>query len=111
MPVKTSDLVLRGYGYKSSDDSFVGVCLDLNIAVQADSVVELKSKMEEAIRSYLDVVLDTDDSESIPDLLNRKAPLSDWVCYYLIKGLVFVKGLGEKFTLKNHIPFHLAHNC
>lgn len=109
--LKPSDFVLKCYGYKSSDGPYVGVCLNLNIAVQADSVEELKTKMGDAISSYLDVVLDTDDLESIPDLINRKAPLADWAFYYLIRLLLSFKNLRDKFVFKKYIPFHLAHNC
>ena len=61
------------------------MCLELNLAVEADSFDELKRKLHEMISSYFACVLDTNDKESIPDLLLRKAPLIDWINYYLIR--------------------------
>ena len=109
--VKPRDLVLRCYVYRLNDGPHVGVCVDLNIAVQSDSPEQLKKKMNAAIASYIDLVLDTDDKESIPQLIFRRSPLKDWVIYYLIKFLVFIKKIPGNFTFKEYIPFHLAHNC
>ncbi len=55
--------------------------------------------------------LDTDDRQSVPALIRRKAPLRDWVIYYLIKFIVFIRHIPTNFTFKEYIPFHLAHNC
>jgi hypothetical protein len=109
--ISLNRFVLRCYGYKLKHAPYVGVCVDLNIAVQADSPDELKKKMGDAISSYLEVVLDTNDKESIPTLLQRKAPIRDWVIYYLIKCIVLIRQIPTNFTFKEYIPFHLAHNC
>jgi hypothetical protein len=47
----------------------------LDLAVEADFLDGLRSKMNETIESYLD----TEDKESIPRLLYRRAPLRDWL--------------------------------
>jgi hypothetical protein len=112
MAIKLEKLILRCYGYKFGNNPFVGVCIDLNIAVQADSPRELRKKMNDVIKSYIEAVLDTDDKSSIPDLMFRKAPLSDWIIYYLIKGAVLIRQIPNNFTsFKEIIPFHLAYNC
>ena len=109
---KPDNLVLRCYGYRSGDDGFyVGVCIDLNIAVQADSVKELKRKMAEAIETYVNAVLDTEDKESIPALLSRCAPIRDRLVYHLIGFSIFVAKFRHRFVFEEFIPFHLAHNC
>jgi len=105
------DLVLRCYGYRDRAGKWYGVCLDLNLAAQADSQQELVDKLNLIIRSYVESVLDTEDQESIPALLRRRAPLSDWVRYYLYKALVFIRRFPDNFTFQEHIPFHLAHSC
>ena len=109
--VKPSSFVLRCYGYKFKNVSYTGVCVDLNIAVQADSPDALKKKMGDAINSYFEAVLDTDDRQSIPALIERRAPIQDWAIYYLIKCIVFIRQIPAILFFKESIPFHLAHNC
>ena len=109
--LKPEKLILRCYGYKLGNNPFVGVCIDLNIAVQAESQIELKKKMNDAIKSYIEAVLDTDDKESIPSLIFRRSPLQDWLIYYLIKIIVYIKQFPSNFIFKEYIPFYLAHNC
>ncbi len=111
MAIRPEKLILRCYGYKLGDRPFVGVCLDLNIAVEAEGMPELKRKMNDAIISYVDAVLDTDDKPSIALLMNRKAPLRDWMIYYLLKFVLKIKSLPPNFTFKEYIPIHLAHRC
>ncbi len=108
---KPDKLILRCYGYRSRKGPYVGVCVDLNIAVEADSPYQLKAKMADAIVSYIDTVLDTNDRESIPSLMSRRAPVQDWVIYYLLRTVHRVRQFKDRFIFKAHIPFHLAHNC
>jgi len=108
---RPDELILRCYGYRSNAGPYIGVCVDLNIVVQADSPHELRAKMGDAIVSYFETVLDTHDKESIPALMSRHAPIHDWLIYYAIRLVLFVKELRDEFTFKKHIPFHLAHNC
>lgn len=109
--IRPENLVLRCYGYKIGDNPFVGVCVDLNIAVQASSEIELKKKMNGAIKSYIETALDTEDKSSIPLLIERRAPIRDWVIYYLVKALVKIRQIPTNFTFKEYIPFQLANNC
>ena len=109
--IRPKNLVLKCYAYRLRNEPYVGVCVDLNIAVQADSPNELKKKMNSAIISYLEAVLDTDDKQSIPALIERRAPLHDWIIYYLIKIIVLVRQIPTNFTFQEHIPFYLAPNC
>ena len=104
-------LILRCYGYRAKDGNWYGVCLDLNIAVQASTTAELRAKMNEAIESYLDSVLDTDDRASIPALLSRKAPWPDWLRYYWFRLLDLIRRFPDNFTFQEYIPFHLSHAC
>ncbi len=109
--IRPGNFVLRCYGYKFGDNPFVGVCVDLNIAVQAESRSELEKKMNDAIRSYFETVLETEDKSSIASLIFRRAPLRDWVIYYVVKMIVNIKQIPTNFIFKEYIPFHLAHNC
>lgn len=104
-------LILRCYGRKIDHKKWYAVCLELNLAVEAESLQEMKEKMGNVIMSYLDTVMETQDKESIPDLLARRAPLSDWLFYYYIRALHFTtKKLPKKMLFKEFIPFFLTHN-
>jgi len=102
-------LILRCYGHRSRKGSYVGVCLELNLAVEAESQEAVRKKMAEAINSYMETVFDTADKASISSLLCRKAPLKDWLLYYLIRLLFYIKRFPNNFVFKEYIPFHLAH--
>lgn len=56
------------------DGDWEAICLDLDIAVQGESFEEVKSLLNEAIGSYLDVVKQVSPKEA-KRLLNRRAPL------------------------------------
>lgn len=80
--MKANDLILKCYA-KKDGGVWVAHCLDLSLATQGDSFDEVKRKLEEQIVFYVDEALA--DKEYGSQLLNRKAPLSSWVEYYLIK--------------------------
>ena len=60
------------------------------------------------IVSYIETVMDTDDHDSIPALLERRAPAIDWIRYYRIKLLISINNFSGEFTFKEFIPFKLA---
>lgn len=108
---KPHHFVLRCYGYKDKRGKWYGVCLELNLAAEADSLVKLRRKLNEMIGSYIDVVLDTKDKESVPELLRRRAPLKDWLCYWMICCHRYIRNIPDRLTFDEIIPFTLAHNC
>lgn len=83
-------LVIKCYGERKGD-KWIGVCLNFNLITEADSSEKLIKKMNGIIQSYLETVFDTEDKNSIPSLLSRKAPLRDWCKYYFIHVCFFVK--------------------
>jgi hypothetical protein len=108
---RPDQLILRCYGYRSSEGPYIGVCVDLNIAVQADSPSTVRAKMADAIVSYIETVYETDDRASISALMSRRAPTQDWLIYYVIRTVLLVKKFRDNFTFKEPIPIHLAHSC
>jgi len=108
--IRLKKLVLRCYGHKSKDKWF-GVCIDLNLAVEADSLESLRGKMNEVIGTFIEAVLDTKDKNSIPELISRRAPIRDRLIYHSINLIFFIKNLRNNLVFKEFIPFHLAHNC
>lgn len=109
--ISPDKLVLRCYAHQSNEGSWYGVCLELNLATEAHSPEDLRRKMGEMISSYIETVLDTEDKASIPALLTRRAPFLDWVKYYVIKSLVYLRRFPGNFVFEESIPFHLAHSC
>jgi len=108
---KPSDLVLRCYAHRVNGGRWFGVCVDLNLAAEADSPEELKKKLNDIILSYLETVIETDDRDSIPSLLSRRAPINDWLKYYFIKLLISIRNFPNNFTFQELIPFHLSGTC
>ena len=109
--LRPSNLVLRCYGHRIKGGQWYGICIDLNIAAQAETPDKLKKKLNGMILSYVDTVLDTDDKESIPELLNRSAPLYNWAVYYLFNLLISFRNFPNEFlSFKEFIPFRLSHN-
>lgn len=108
---KPHHFVLRCYGYKDGRGKWYGVCLELNLAAESDSSIALRNKLREMISSYIDTVLDTKDQASIPNLLRRRAPLKDWICYGLIYIHNYIRDIPDRITFDEIIPFKLAHNC
>jgi len=109
--LRPSNLVLRCYGHRIKGGQWYGICVDLNIAAQAESSEKLKRKLNEMIFSYIETVLDTNDVESIPELLKRRAPLYNWAIYYLFKLLISIRTFPNDFlSFKEFIPFRLSPN-
>ena len=104
-------LILRCYGHKINNSKWFGLCLNFNIAIEADTQEQLKQKMNQVLTSYIETVYDTNDTSSIPELLARRAPLKDWLMYYKIKLAVFINNFSGNFTFKEALPVHLAHSC
>lgn len=81
--MKTNELILRCYS-EQEQGSWVAVCVDLNLAAQAESQALAKHKLESMIQSYVTEALTT-DLEYAEQLLTRKAPWPMWIRYYTIK--------------------------
>lgn len=70
---------LRCYA-KPEGDHFVGMCVDLNIAVTGSTIKEVKSNMNEAITGYLQCIT----PENFKDLIPRPAPLRIKIEYHCV---------------------------
>ena len=83
--MNSRDLILRCY-VKEEEGVWVAVCLDLNLAAQAESSKEARTKLESMISSYVSEALTT-DAQYADQLLTRSAPLSEWAKYYYYRVL------------------------
>ena len=110
--LRPADLVLRCYGHRKKNGRWYGVCIDLNLAVEAYDRNELQEKLKNVIVSYLETVYNTNDEQSIPPLLFRRAPLYYWVIYYFTKLIIYINKFPDNFIFNELLPFHLsAKNC
>lgn len=66
---------------------FVAACLDLSLAAQADTMPEAMSKLDAQVRDYLEEAFS--EPAYTKQLLNRKAPLSMWIKYWIIAFRIF----------------------
>jgi hypothetical protein len=102
------DLVLRCFGYKTRRNTWVAKCIDLDLVTEEDTLEASKESLRDAIVSYMEVVLNTEDKDSIADLLRRTAPLADHIQYHLIKFLCKAKCPPNKARFDQNIPIRLA---
>lgn len=110
--VYSENLVLRCYAYRTPRNTWIAKCIDLDLVTEEDSLPVAKKSLEEAIEGYIETVLDTEDKESIPRLLQRKAPLVDRMKYELLKSELTRRLYPKKpVPFLSSIPFHLAHTC
>lgn len=70
------DLAFRNIAYKEKDDSFTGVCLDLDIVEEGHATLEEAIlSMNDAILSHLQTAAKLDFPK---ELINRSAPKEYW---------------------------------
>lgn len=77
--MKNIPISLRCYA-RPEDDSMIAICIDLDIAVKGDTITEVKLKMKDAIKVYLDSL--TPDDYGV--LLPRRSPLHVMADYYRV---------------------------
>ena len=82
--MQPNDLILRCYA-EQEKDVWIAVCLDFCLAVQGDSLSEVKTKLETQIAEYVYDALVGEDREYGHQLLTRKAPLHFWWRYFWLK--------------------------
>src|SRR3989338_6478571 len=91
---KTFPTVLRCYA-RPEGGHYIGHCLELDLAVQGNSLVQVRQKMEECLTSYLQSL----DHQNVRDLFPRPAPFHVWLDYYRVCLLVqshrFLHQLGQ----------------
>lgn len=92
--VKPPRLVLRCFA-QHDEGQWVAVCVDFNLAAQADSLREAKKKLEEQVTCYVRDALVGDDRAFVHELFNRKAPLSIMARYYAAVAATKVHALGD----------------
>ncbi|SET61939.1 DUF1902 domain-containing protein [Thorsellia anophelis] len=97
---------LRCMAYKQ-DSVYVAVCIDLNLATQADTIDDAIKALEAQILDFLDEAFR--EPQYTESLLNRKAPLSLVLKYFWITFVISIgKRKGSIFTEENS-KFNFKH--
>lgn len=94
--IRPNQLVLRCYVRRSgrTPNRSVAHCVDLDLWAVGASPEAAKKSLEDAISSYLRVVLETKDDESIVPLLRRRAPLRFVLLWHIIRLLDSIRHNG-----------------
>ena len=88
-----------------SGDQYQAFCLDLDLAVQADSMAEAKLKLEAQIDEYVYDALAGEDQAHAEQLLTRRAPPALWARYYWYKFNISVGHVREGvLSFKERMP-------
>jgi predicted RNase H-like HicB family nuclease len=82
--VNPKQLIIKCYAQQEGE-CWVALCLDFNLAAQGDDFEEVKTKLEEMIAEYVYDALAGVDKPYAAQLLSRRAPLSSWLKYYIIR--------------------------
>lgn len=106
--MRPENLILRCYGYRTSHGTWALKCIDLNIAEEEDTLPKAKQALEDAIRSYIEAVMDTDDKSSISALLTRKSCVQDRIRYNAFSVLNKIHEFKSRFAFNETIPFHIS---
>jgi hypothetical protein len=102
-----SQLILKCYA-EQEEGVWVAVCLDFNLAAQGDSFDEVKKKLESMIEEYVYDALVGEDRAYAGQLLTRRAPLSSWVRYYLLKIKHTIFSGTQNFLFNETMPMRPA---
>ena len=90
--------ILRCY-VRPEEDHLIAVCIDLDLAVRADTMTSAKEELAKSIQSYLESL----DKDNIKDLFPRPAPLSIKADYCFVCCVVnimkFLKNLRSGFDI------------
>ncbi|WGL63797.1 hypothetical protein QDX81_02025 [Pseudomonas sp. CW003PS] len=109
--MKPIEILLRCYMEKKNG-YWQAFCIDLSLAVQGDTIEEVKGKLHEQIYDYLNDIFEGEDRPYASQLLNRKAPLYQRAKYHFYKLRHDISGrwdgIKNSFTFQDTLPVKLA---
>lgn len=68
---------------RREDSQWTVVCLNFDLAAQAVTFEEARDRLEAQIREYVRDAMSGEDRAHASYLMNRRAPLSLWLLYYV----------------------------
>lgn len=85
------------------------LCLDFDLAAQADTLDEAQARLREQIKEYLHDALEGEDVPFARDLLLRRAPARYWLIYYAVS--LFEKFAQSASRISRRVPLPLVPAC
>ncbi len=85
-------------------DVWVGLCIDLDVATQADSFPQIKTDLAEAISGYISSTLEEKDPVVLDQFLHRRSPLKYRVMWEALHRSQQIQQLVKRFAYRCTIP-------
>ncbi|HGD3355422.1 TPA: DUF1902 domain-containing protein [Morganella morganii] len=90
------------------DGVYVAACLDLSLAAQGDNIDDAIKKLDAQVKDFIEEL--KEEPQYAKQLLNRKAPFSMWVKYWILAFKIYFSKKSHKAKLFNeHEPMDA--NC
>ena len=105
--MKPKQMLLRCYAERK-DGYWQAFCVDLCLAVQGDSLREVKQKLHEQTSDYLREIFDGEDRPYADQLLRRPAPFSIMARYYVLVAAAHLHRLKGSLVFSDTMPLKLA---
>jgi len=105
--MKPNEILLRCFAERK-EDYWQAFCIDLCLAVQGESLAEVKQKLHSQIGDYLQDILGGEDRAYASQLLNRKSPFSIVAKYHLYAVMGHIKRIKDRCTFQDTMPLKLA---
>ena len=85
--IRPATLVFRCYVRPARDQSgmWVAHCIDVDLWASGKSLDDAQERLTKSIQGYIAAAVETDDAESIPRLLRRRAQLRYLAQWYLVR--------------------------
>lgn len=84
--MRSNELLLRCYAEKK-DGVWQAFCLDFDLAVQGESLDEVRKKLHNIIVDYLTDALIGEDRKHAEQLLNRRAPRWMYLKFFVMRAI------------------------
>jgi len=93
--IHPADMQLRCYA-QLEGDQWVAVCIDFNLAAQANSFEEARKKLHHQVLWYVYDAVAGDDQAHGVDLLQRKAPVALVLRYHVVHAMSRFRAMRER---------------
>ena len=94
--------LLRGYLKLLPNGKWLGVCLTLNLVVEAESRERVRDKLESLVAAYVE---DAVENNEVDEFIPRRAPFRFYAEYAKLVAESILGGLGQSFaTFSEALP-------
>lgn len=83
---------IRCYARRDGAGAWVALCLDFDLAAQGETFEEARTRLDGMMTDNVADALTGPDRGHAAALLNRRAPWHDWVRYYTLSLVQWVRG-------------------